>query len=393
MKLFVDLGTLELIEAPGFRNPVSALRFKRGDAALLEVVFLAEGTTPAAIGNPEILELHFGVKARGRYDAGYLVHASDWTKPAQDAENPVYSCSPSFNTVELNALLGLGSPANESSEVALMGEITWRVGGGLPTSTRTFVVVVENDVNRGTEGVPQSAQPAYPAPEGIEMEARKGAANGYAGLDQAGKVPAAQLAVTAAMIADSTATGRALLTAASQAAARAAIGAPAAPPSGPSRILGLDQTGAWAAVTQGQRAVLTTPYDYAAHPLPPFLKGLALYVLDATYAIYGYTIYDLLAFMESHHGGSTFWTDILAPGDGGWTVPGFAVLNANDSSPVPLGVLSVWPAITSRPGRLNPGSEVYLDPDGMAELRFPRMGLVSVHGDLGCQGGGGYGSY
>ena len=37
-----------------------------------------------------------------------------------------------------------------------MGEITWREGAGEPTSTRTFTVVVENDVNRGTEGVPTS---------------------------------------------------------------------------------------------------------------------------------------------------------------------------------------------------------------------------------------------
>ena len=50
MKLFVDLETLQLIEAPGFRNPITSLRFKRGDAALLEVAFLTNGTTPASIG-------------------------------------------------------------------------------------------------------------------------------------------------------------------------------------------------------------------------------------------------------------------------------------------------------------------------------------------------------
>ena len=167
MKLYVDLGTLDLIEAPGFRNPVASLRFKRGDAAPLEVVFLADGTTPTVIGNPSLLELHFGVKARGRYDAGYLVHTSDWSMPGEDAENPIYSCSPSFNTVELNAMLGLGSPATESSEVTLMGEITWREGEALPTSTRTFLVVVENDVNRGTEGPPAAAFPPYPMPDQV----------------------------------------------------------------------------------------------------------------------------------------------------------------------------------------------------------------------------------
>jgi hypothetical protein len=41
VKLYVDLETLQLIEGPGFRNPVSSLRFKRGDAAQIEVMFLA----------------------------------------------------------------------------------------------------------------------------------------------------------------------------------------------------------------------------------------------------------------------------------------------------------------------------------------------------------------
>ena len=39
MKLHVDLDSFELIEAPGFRNPVGSLRFKRGDAANAEQQF------------------------------------------------------------------------------------------------------------------------------------------------------------------------------------------------------------------------------------------------------------------------------------------------------------------------------------------------------------------
>ena len=165
MRLYVDLETLQLIEGPGFRNPVTTLRFKRGDAARLDVVFLENGTTPATIGDPATLELRFGVKPRGRYESGYLVHTAGWTLPAAGASPPVYGCSPSFNTVELDAALGVGSVAgSELAEVTLMGEVTWREGAGAPTSTRTFLVVVENDVNRGTEGTPSAATPAYPAP-------------------------------------------------------------------------------------------------------------------------------------------------------------------------------------------------------------------------------------
>lgn len=53
------------------------------------------------------------------------------------------------------------STGSEFSEITLMGEITWREGAGEPTSTRTFLVVVENDVNRGTEASPES----LPGPE------------------------------------------------------------------------------------------------------------------------------------------------------------------------------------------------------------------------------------
>ena len=66
MKVFVDLDSLQLIEGAGFRNPVSSLRFKRGDAARLDVVFLEGGTTPARIGDPATLELRFGAKPRNR---------------------------------------------------------------------------------------------------------------------------------------------------------------------------------------------------------------------------------------------------------------------------------------------------------------------------------------
>jgi len=172
VKLFIDLETLQLIEGPGFRNPVTSLRFKRGDAAMLNVVFLTDGTTPASIGDPATLELQFGVKPRNRYDVGYLVHTADWTLPPSGAESPLYQCSPSFNTLELDSALGVGSSTgSELSEITLMGEITWREGAGQPTSTRTFFVIVENDVNRGTEGVPTSAEPAYPAPESIALTA------------------------------------------------------------------------------------------------------------------------------------------------------------------------------------------------------------------------------
>jgi hypothetical protein len=175
VRLYVDLETLQLIEGPGFRNPVTSLRFKRGDTAQLEVVFLEGGTSAAHIGDPATLGIQFGVKPRGRYDVGYLVHEEVWTLPAAGAENPSYLCTPSFNTTELDSAMQVGSSTGtELAEVTLMGEITWREGAGEPTSTRTFLVVVENDVNCGTEGAPTDAEPPYPAPESLVLQSDEG---------------------------------------------------------------------------------------------------------------------------------------------------------------------------------------------------------------------------
>jgi hypothetical protein len=60
------------------------------------------------------------------------------------------------------------------AEITLMGEITWREGAGEPTSTRTFLVIVENDVNRGTEGVPTDADPPYPPPGSLVLKSDEG---------------------------------------------------------------------------------------------------------------------------------------------------------------------------------------------------------------------------
>ena len=190
VNLHIDLETLQLIQGPGLRSAVSSLRFKRGDAARLRVVFLESGITPVTIGNPSGLEIQIGIKPRNQFDHSYLAHSTDWSMPAEGDDTPTYECELSLNTQQLNTALNVGSAtADELAEITLMGEITWREGNGEPTSTRTFLVVVENDVNRGDEGAPTDANPVYPPPQGIEMKVNKGAANGYAPLGAGGQVP------------------------------------------------------------------------------------------------------------------------------------------------------------------------------------------------------------
>lgn len=204
VNLHVDLETLQLIQGPGQRGAVLSLRFKRGDAAKLRVVFYENGTTPVIIGNPSGLEIQIGIKLRNQFDQSYLAQSTDWTMPAEGDDTPTYQCDLGLNTLQLNSALNVGS-ADELPEINLMGEITWREDGGTSTSTRTFLLVVENDVNRGTEGIPSDASPPYPLPEELELRANKGTANGYAGLDATGRIPAIHLPIlqgTVALVPD-----------------------------------------------------------------------------------------------------------------------------------------------------------------------------------------------
>lgn len=170
VNLHVDLETLQLIQGPGQRSAVSSLRFKRGDTARLNVVFLENGVTPVTIGDPGALEIQIGIKPRNQFDRSYLAHSTEWLMPSEGDDTPAYECALSFNTLPLNSALNIGSAtAEELAEIILMGEISWTVGEGELTSTRTFQVIVENDVNRGTEGVPVAADPPYPSPLAIAL--------------------------------------------------------------------------------------------------------------------------------------------------------------------------------------------------------------------------------
>ncbi|MFN4806888.1 MAG: hypothetical protein ACK5LH_13025 [Akkermansiaceae bacterium] len=175
VNLHVDLDTLQLIQGPSQRSAINSLRFKRGDAARLQVVFLENGVTPVTIGDPALLEIQIGIKLRNQFDRSYLAHSADWSMPSEGDDTPTYGCVISFNTLQLNSALNIGSETSEElSEITLMGEITWREGAGEPTSTRTFLVIIENDVNRGTEGVPTDADPPYPPPSSFVMKSDEG---------------------------------------------------------------------------------------------------------------------------------------------------------------------------------------------------------------------------
>ncbi len=188
VKLYVDLESLQLIEAVGFRNPVTSLRIKRGDYPKFEVLFLSGGSTAVSLGAKATLDLRFGAKSNGQFGGDYLVYNGAWEIPEDNDTSHVYSVYPCFNTVELDAALRIGTES-ELPEITLMGEITWRTDVGTDMSTRTFSIVVENDVVRGSEVEPQSAvtgfQTLYLPAARVSPNANTSHASGSVGANNA----------------------------------------------------------------------------------------------------------------------------------------------------------------------------------------------------------------
>lgn len=156
MRHYIDLDSLQLIEAPGIRTPVTQIRAKRGTAPKLQIQFCRSGE-PELL--PEGTVIRFGPKPTGEYDGEFVVFTNVFTAPGD--VTGFYEARPNFNTDELNALLGSpdATVANDEDSVTLMAEFSWRLGSDAPEKTETFAVVVSNAVDNGNESAPVPAGP------------------------------------------------------------------------------------------------------------------------------------------------------------------------------------------------------------------------------------------
>lgn len=151
MRFVIDLDSLYVIESLTDRRPVQSVSAKRGDDTPFEVVYSRGGVVQSIA---DLAVLTFGAKADGKFDGDAVVLSNEFTKEGTGADIR-YTGNPSFNTVPLNALFLIdGNPSNDIRYVDLMAEFTWQVGDGPPTTTKTFIFRVHNDVIRGTEGTP-----------------------------------------------------------------------------------------------------------------------------------------------------------------------------------------------------------------------------------------------
>ncbi len=161
MNLYIDLDRAQLVAGPTNSGAVTQLFFKRGDVAVINATFQQMGTSGyAPVVLPSGTTLKFGLKQVGQYDGSFVVYCDVWTAPTAPAT--AYTFQPSFNTVALNTLLDPdGTLAGDLAQVALMGEIAWIDSSGNETSTKTFSVVVANDVIKDNEAPVDPGAPGY----------------------------------------------------------------------------------------------------------------------------------------------------------------------------------------------------------------------------------------
>jgi hypothetical protein len=158
MQIVIDLDTRKPQRSLTDSRTATQFDFKRGDDAIVEILFVRGGVQTQLTAG---IAITFGVKLRGRYDSLPLVQSNDFTLSGSGA-TAKYIGYPSFNTEELNEALGIDD--DESNDIAvldLMGEISWtEPTTEILTSSETFAVRVNNDVNREDDAPPN----ALPSP-------------------------------------------------------------------------------------------------------------------------------------------------------------------------------------------------------------------------------------
>ena len=230
MRLTINEDTGELIGSTTNPTPRDGITVKRRDTPALDFLFAR-----VFVGSLEVdagagaSEFRFGGKLPGDFPGDYVVSNYDegtdtfphtkiiLTDDDDNVTDVLYRLTPSFNTVALNeaflvhpltgtaanqtarfALSGLALDAvyyqtdtatywqvidvdqlanaagwqlaEESESVELIAELQRTIDDGI-TSTITFTCTIENDVNRGNEGVPVDGTPAYPQPGDILLRA------------------------------------------------------------------------------------------------------------------------------------------------------------------------------------------------------------------------------
>lgn len=158
MRLNVNLASQKFVSKGGTSQPVNNITFIRGDQLQLDVYFYEQGSaTSADLGTIPII---FGGKLADKFDGDYLFHSDTYTKLTINGDT-VYRFELGLNTQQLNDALEVDAiTTNDIAQISVNVELQWTIGT-LVTSTVRQLATVQNDVNKGTEGLPDPANPSY----------------------------------------------------------------------------------------------------------------------------------------------------------------------------------------------------------------------------------------
>jgi hypothetical protein len=154
MRLYIDVDTLQFIDAPNRRTAASYF-FKRGDSTNLELQFCRDGAGLTGLSGYTIIA---GLKADNQFtSATYLAYADSF--PTSDTGG-FFAADFDLNTAALSAALGT------AESIVGQFEVQWTVGGRTQ-STRLNDATIQNDVIRGSEVSVTYSAPAYPIPDKV----------------------------------------------------------------------------------------------------------------------------------------------------------------------------------------------------------------------------------
>ena len=144
MQLFFDLDAGIFVTAPGTRETLTAIAFKRGDTCSIAVQFLSgvdvQELASGAAGR-------IGMKANGDYDGDYIAADTAWTKTGTGTTT-LYTFDLNLATTEIDTLL-----TGHTASITALFEMEFLVGS-VRTSSNTVSATILNDVNKGDETAP-----------------------------------------------------------------------------------------------------------------------------------------------------------------------------------------------------------------------------------------------
>jgi hypothetical protein len=160
MTLFWNLKLGRLVTDVGGEVERSAINFKRGDAAEIEILFFRGNVVQVM---PTTMEIRFAVKPTNSFSSPPLVFQNaftrqNWTNPATQevVVGGRWLADISTNTEQINDYF---ADEGEPDSVELRGEITYRADDDRGwNSSQTFSVGIDNDLIKGDEGTPTNAE-------------------------------------------------------------------------------------------------------------------------------------------------------------------------------------------------------------------------------------------